>query len=495
MGDPTAPRVPARAGESALVLDHAGFHYSDEPATALSDIDLVLGPGEMLAVLGPQGAGTSTLCRLAAGLLADRGAASGMVVLSGSAAMLGDDPEAQLTGMTSFVDDEVRLPVRLSGSTRPVDVGAALEAFGMARLSGRRLDALSGGERQLVALASLMTLNPALLVLDQPALSLDPSARLLLRQALARFCARGGAVLLAGHQYDELAAGADRVDFLHSGRLKSGAAPVAVDDAMLSSHGVWNALGADEPAPARMSKPAPVTVSEPVSVRTALRVRDLRVERGGAPVLVGVDLDVAAGEVLAVVGANGAGKSTLLRAVAGLLERSARVTGRVSVGSVGAGGTVHELGDAHASQRAGFVGWVGQDPGAQLSAATVSAELERAAPLPRHRRRDRARLRAERAERSATLLEGVGLASQAAEHPYDLTPDQRKDLVIASALLLEPGILLLDEPTLGRDLAGKRRLERIITDFTAAGGAVVLTTHDLRWATEVAIRVQRLPAR
>lgn len=492
MGDPTAPRVPARAGESALVLDHAGFHYSDEPATALSDIDLVLGPGEMLAVLGPQGAGTSTLCRLAAGLLADRGAASGMVVLSGSAAMLGDDPEAQLTGMTSFVDDEVRLPVRLSGSTRPVDVGAALEAFGMARLSGRRLDALSGGERQLVALASLMTLNPALLVLDQPALSLDPSARLLLRQALTRFCARGGAVLLAGHQYDELSAVADRVDFLRAGRLKSGAAPVAVDDAMLMSHGVWNALGADDPAPARMSKPAAVRVSESATARTALRVHDLRVERGGAPVLDGVDLDVAAGEVLAVVGANGAGKSTLLRAVAGLLERSARVTGRVSVESAVA---VYELGDAPAFQRAGFVGWVGQDPGAQLSAATVRAELERAAPLPRHRRRDRARLRAERAERSATLLERVGLASQAAEHPYDLTPDQRKDLVIASALLLEPGILLLDEPTLGRDLAGMRRLERIITDFTAAGGAVVLTTHDLRWATEVAIRVQRLPAR
>ncbi|WP_156316605.1 ATP-binding cassette domain-containing protein [Leucobacter japonicus] len=489
------------------MLGHAGFHYTDEPAPALSDIDLVLHPGEMLAVLGPQGAGTSTLSRLAAGLLADRGAASGTVALSGSAAMLGDDPEAQLTGMTSFVDDEVRLPVRLSGSTRPVDVGAALEAFGMARLSGRRLDALSGGERQLVALASLMTLDPAVLVLDQPALSLDPSARLLLRQALARFCARGGAVLLAGHQYDELAAAADRVDFLRAGRLVSGAAPAEVDSAMLTSHGVWNALGADDPAPERMSKPAEVIVSEPASVRTALRVHDLTVERDGTQVLDGVDLDVAAGHVLAVVGANGAGKSTLLRAVAGLLERFARVTGLLSVECAVAGGigtsvdgtsvagTVHELGDAPASQRAGFVGWVGQDPGAQLSAATVSAELERAAPLPRHRRRDRAGLRAERAERSAALLERVGLASQAAEHPYDLTPDQRKDLVIASALLLEPGVLLLDEPTLGRDLAGMRRLERIITDVTAAGGAVVLTTHDLRWATQVATRVQQLPIR
>ncbi len=492
------------------MFGHAGFHYADEPAPALSDIDLVLHPGEMLAVLGPQGAGTSTICRLAAGLLADRGAASGSVTLSGSAAMLGDDPEAQLTGMTSFVDDEVRIPARLSGSTRPVDVGAALEAFGMVRLSGRRLDALSGGERQLVALASLMTLDPAVLVLDQPALSLDPSARMLLRQALARFCARGGAVLLAGHQYDELAAAADRVDFLHAGRLVSGAAPAEVDNAMLISHGVWNALGADDSAPERMSKPAEAIVSEPASVRTALRVHDLTVERDGTQVLDGVDLDIAAGHVLAVVGANGAGKSTLLRAVAGLLERSARVTGLLSVESAVAGGTsvagtsvartsvagtVHELGDAPASQRAGFVGWVGQDPGAQLSAATVSAELERSVPLPRHRRRDRAGLRAERTERSAALLERVGLASQAAEHPYDLTPDQRKDLVIASALLLEPGVLLLDEPTLGRDLAGMRRLERIITDFTAAGGAVVLTTHDLRWATQVATNVRRLPPR
>lgn len=486
--------------ESTLALEiiDASFRYHGADTVALSELSLTVQRGEMVAVLGPQGSGTSTLCRLAAGLLGDRGDAAGSVRSApGAVAMLGDDPESQITGMTSFVDDEVRLPTRLFGSGRAVDPGAALASFGMARLVGRRLDTLSGGERQLVALASLTTLTPELLVLDQPALSLDPVARALLLAALRGFCADGGAVLLAGHQHDELTAAADRVEFLRSGRRVSRAAPRDLSDELLAAHGVWNTMPGPDSDLAASSAPESVSALECAPGQAPsplLEARDLTVTRGGATIFSGIDLGVSGGEVLAVVGANGAGKSTLLRALSGLLGRDASVTGEISVrnrGGVGAGAV--RIDRLPAWQRAGWLGWVGQDPGAQLSAATALAELETSTPLPPHRRRERARLRDERAVAAGEMLLRVGLGEQADDHPYDLNPAQRKELVIGSALLLRPDVLLLDEPTLGRDLAGMRRLDRIVRDFTEAGGAVVVTTHDLRWAREIATRQLNMP--
>ncbi|UOQ57628.1 ATP-binding cassette domain-containing protein [Leucobacter allii] len=542
----------AEGGGAVLVLSGAGFRYHDAETPALAGIDLAIGRGEMIAVLGPQGSGTSTLCRLAAGLLAERGIASGELRRAPSpgaaVAMLGDDPEAQITGMTSFVDDELRLPTRLAGDRRAVDVAGALAALGAARLRGRRLDALSGGERQLVALAGLTTLDPGLLVLDQPGLSLDPGSRVRLGGALARFRARGGAVLLAGHQHDELSAAADRVLFLEEGRPVREVAPPALapaaGDALLAAHGVWSTL--EVPVPASAPVPAPersadrdavpavgrdaapvvdpdaVPVADPDAVPAGeppgrdrsdgepemrpegdrrasappdpvalLELRGLSIARGGATIVPPLALRLGAGEILAVIGANGAGKSTLLRGIAGLLGRDAAVAGEVLVG---AGDAAIPLQGLPAYRRAGRVAWVGQDPSAQLSAATVRGELERAAPLPRHRRADRARLRAERAAEVDALLDRTGLAALADAHPSDLQPAQRKELVIASALLLAPRVLLLDEPTLGRDLPAMRRLERILRAFVEAGGAVILTTHDLRWADAIADRTLRLGA-
>lgn len=478
------------ADTPVLSLTGAGFAFHGAETSALASVDLSIGPGEMLAVLGPQGAGTSTLCRLAAALLGDRGATSGSRAVGGSVAMLGDDPEAQLTGMTSYVDDEVRLPARLAGSACPVDVRAALDMFGMQRLIGRRLDTLSGGERQLVALASLMTLGPSLLVLDQPALSLDPDARQRLSRALRRFRASGGAVLLAGHQFDELAETADRVQFLRAGRIVDSTHPGSLTDALLAEHGVWSTVGIARPGGVSEEREPPSTEAAFLGRdldAPGLHVHGLTVVRGRSTVFQSFDCGVARGEVATIVGPNGTGKSTLLRAIAGMLDAdpTVRIAGEVHVGRT-------ELHGLPAHQRARWVGWVGQDPGAQLSSATVQTELERAVPLPPHRRRDRAQLQSDRAAAVGRVLERTGLAEHAGEHPYDLAPAQRKDLVIASALLLRAEVLLLDEPTLGRDLAGMRRLERVIRDFSAAGGAVVVTTHDLRWAGRVAARTVRL---
>ena len=534
-----------------LELAGAGFHHRGAESAALSGVDLQILPGQMVAVLGPQGSGISTLCRLAAGLLEDRGRMSGTRRASAAGAglvMLGDDPEAQQTGMTSYVRDELRLPGRFltAGSvarTGSADQGrrasdaaaeAALAALGGEHLLDRRLDTLSGGERQIVALAGLLGLRPELLVLDQPGLSLDGRARGLLLQGLRQYCRDGGAVLIAGHQEDELSAAGERRAFLRKGRLVE----ACEDEDSLEDHGVWCTLprqSQSEPQlPPMCSVPEKDPDAEPSSrdLNTSgsgetgeaapplLSVEKLSVSRGGTPILEDFRLELAPAEIVALEGPNGSGKSTLLRALAGLLDREAEITGSIRARPVRAeadrtgqdvagqdvagqtwtgqpqigqtDGPDLALDDLPAHRRAGTLAWVGQDPSAQLSASTVRAELERSVPLPRHRRRDRAAVRSARAGVVAQLLERTGLTEAAESHPYDLSPARQKDLVIATALLLRPEVLLLDEPTLGRDQAGMERLSRLLRTVAEAGAAVLTTTHDQAWAEQIAHRRLRL---
>ena len=468
-----------------LDLDKVAFTYRGAESAALSDIDLRLAPGQMHAVLGPLGSGTSTLGRLITGLLNDRGTITGAVRLDGTAIMLGDDPEAQLSGMTSLVGDEVQLAGRLHGD-EPAAVEArarlALESLSIADLWGRRLDTLSGGQRQLVALAGLLTLRPSLVVLDQPSLSLDPDTRRRLGEVLQDFCSTGGAVLITAHQFDEVAEACHGVSVLQSGHLRAAVPRLSTSDCERA--GIWDTR-------ARRHRRR-ASVGADVSARAepaALDVRDLSVVRAQASILTAVDLEVRFGEIVTIMGSNGAGKSTLLRSLVGLLGPHARTSGTITVADQAAN---LDLGEAPAHERAMHLGWVGQDPGNQLSAATVWQELMHAAPLPPHRRRERTMVRSQRQDAVVSAMVETQLTDVSATHPYDLGIDVRKDLVMASALIAGPRILLLDEPTLGRDHRAIGRLNTFIAGFLRRGGAILATTHDRQWAVETSDRLLSL---
>lgn len=476
-----------------LELIGAGFTYRHGDSAALTDIDLRLAPGQMHAILGAVGSGTSTLGRLIAGLLGDRGTSVGGIHVEGTAVMLGDDPEAQLSGMTSLVGDEVQLSGRLHGhevSTVERHARQTLNSLDIGDLWGRRLDTLSGGQRQLVALAGLLTLNPALLVLDQPSLSLDPDTRQRLGTVLQDFCSAGGAVLITAHQLDEVTEACDRLSILDSGRLITTDTCLSTQE--LERCGIWDTRRREPPEPHEVRErrgqycPEKTGSSTPAPASLALSVRRLRVARAGVTVLNDIDLDMAPGEIVTIMGSNGAGKSTLLRALAGLFGTGARISGTITVDD---NGTPVSLGGTQAHERARLLGWVGQDPGSQLSAATVRAELMHAAPLPSHRRRDRATIRGQRHEAVTSALVKTQLDTVSEIHPYDLSIDLRKDLVMASALIMSPRILLLDEPTLGRDRMAIGRLNMFITEFLRRGGSVLATTHDRQWAAETADQI------
>ncbi len=477
-----------------------GFTYAGEETQALTDVVLSLPAGSMTAVVGPVGSGTSTLARALAGLLGTRGTSTGHVDAAGTVGLLGDDPEAQLSGMTSHVEDEVQLACRLrgiAGVESEERARTALARLGIDGLWARRLDTLSGGQRQLVALSRITALDPDLLILDQPSQSLDPDMRRGLAAALRETCDRGRSVLITGHQIDELALSCHEVRFLDAGRLRP--AHVAPGDSGVDTEsdadtdadtdaeagtgdelgrsalrqGVWDTRPVDPPGP--------VIPTAPVRTEPVLKVRDFGVDRAGTVVLKGVDFDLHPGELITLTGANGAGKSTLLRGLIGLLDRSADCAGTVTASRLGERTNLLDL-PAHV--RSAHLGWVGQDPGVQLSAATVRSELMRAAPLPRHRRRDRPEMIEQRRRIVDTALDEADLAAVCEEHPFDLDTPRRKDLVIASALVTGAEVLLLDEPTIGRDRVGMDRLSVIIDGFLARGGAVLATTHDHRWAQE-----------
>lgn len=482
----------------SLTLDDIGFVYRGTDSPALDAITLSVESGQMHAVLGPLGSGTSTLCRLVAGLLPDRGTVSGALHLNGLAVMLGDDPEAQLSGMTSVVGDEVQLPGRLNGNDSASAISrahTALDSLGIDYLWERRLETLSGGQRQLVALAGLLTLRPTVLVLDQPSLSLDPYTRKRLVTALRSFCDQGGSVLLTAHQLDDLTDACERVSILDAGRLTT--TDSSLTPAEARGHGIWDSRSHDD-APAVQARGRPALENRPTRAgaaqfgpSTVLSARGLSVVRGQSTVLDSVDLDLGAGELATIMGPNGAGKSTLLRHLLGLIEPGAQTEGIIVIDP--AGDTLH-LEDLATHQRSRHLGWVGQDPGSQLSAATVRAEVETAAPLPRHRRRDRATVRAHRHEAAASAIMDMDLTEVRDTHPYDLDIARRKDVVMASALVTGPRILLLDEPTLGRDHAAITRLNAFSLRFLRRGGSILATTHDRAWAAGMSNRILHLDA-
>lgn len=490
---------------------HAGFTYTGEAAPALEDIGLEIVPGTMTAVLGAVGAGTSTLCRLLGGLLESRGTPSGHIDTGGTVAVLGDDPEAQLSGLTSHVGDETQLACRLHGlapAAAEARARRALSDLGIDGLWSRDLDTLSGGQRQLVALSRIIALAPDLLILDQPSQSLDPVVRRGLADTLRAYCAQERSVLITGHQVDELTLACDEVFFLDTGTLKTGGETeqgfrVLSSDLAVAcrAHGVWDTR-IEEAAPQPTAVPARATPAStratpapthpapaPASSSPILTVRDLNVARLGNRILDGIDLELHPGELVAITGANGAGKTTLLRSLIGLLDRTASCSGAITVGRLGEGPNLAEI-PAHARSRS--LGWVGQDPGVQLSATTVRGELMHAVPLRHHRRRDRKRVREQRRTMVEDVLRDIGLSTLSEEHPFDLDVPRRKDLVIASALIADPRVLLLDEPTIGRDLVGMHRLDAIIAGFLRRGGAVLATTHDRRWAHESSHHLLRL---
>lgn len=441
-------------GSDVPAIEVRGLHfaYPGAEAPVLDGLDWSVPQGAFALLVGGTGSGKSTLLSLLKPEIAPTGECAGELRVLGesvadmdvraSAERVGyvfQDPENQIACETVW--HEMAFGLENLGMSRDEMRRRVAETsyfFGLEDWLHRDTDTLSGGRKQLLSLAAVLALRPRVLLLDEPTSQLDPVAEKNFLHALFRVNRElGCTVVVATHQPRPMLEYATCAYRIEGGRVCE-----VVDLASLGSR--EGLLALDSCWPAQVAA---------TSAAAAIREGWFRYDRAGGWVLRGLDASFSAGAVHAVVGGNGCGKSTMLSVLAKTvkLQRGRMVRAAASAALLP------------------------QNPKALLVAETVRDELMEWASTCGY---DEAVAR----ERAASL----GLSGLDGRHPYDLSGGQRQLLALAKLLLIGPELLLLDEPTKGLDLTSRRIIARALRDHAEAGGTVIMATHDLDFAEQVA---------
>jgi energy-coupling factor transport system ATP-binding protein len=436
-----------------------GWRYQGAAEPALAHVNLSISPGEWITITGPSGCGKSTLALALTGFIPHRyeGEFTGSIrmdgvetrslspqQLAGRASMAQQDPESQLC--TLVVEDEVAFgPENLCLSPEVVHqrLEWALSSVGASHLRHRSLYTLSGGEKQRVAIAAVLSMHPRLLILDEPTANLDPRGVSEVLQVIEGLRRRHGiTVMVIEHRLAPLLPLSDRLIVMADGRIVADTPPHQSGALHLESGG---------------SPPCPIP---PAGRKRLLGAENLCLKRGDQRVLDRVSFDLHEGEIVALMGENGSGKTSLLFTLLGIHKPDA--------------GTVRwrqrDITAQRVFRRASLMGLTFQNPNHQIFEHTVEAEATLAAgnlaavpPPP---------------DRVHRLLEELDLNTYLRRHPLALSMGEKKRLCLASVLLYRPPLLLLDEPAIGQDHARWLHQERLLHRFGTEGGTVLMVCHE-----------------
>lgn len=463
-------------GGARITASGWGWRHAGRKRAAVADISLDIAPGERVLLLGASGSGKSTLLAGIAGLLGsdEDGTAVGTLTVDGRDArdargrtgLVLQDPDA--APVLSRAGDDVAFGCENLGVERDEiwrRVAGSLEAVGLDVPLSRPTSQLSGGEKQRLALAGVLAMEPAVILLDEPTANLDPVGVAEVRAAIERaVLAEGTTLIVVEHRTEVWVDLMTRVIVLDaSGGVLADGAPEQVfarAGAALAAAGVW--------VPG-------VAVELPDADRSdsygewALSTTALSIGRSAETIVrSGLDVVVPAHRSTVVVGSNGVGKSTLALTLAGLLaERQGAVTAAPRLASRRGTRPIRWSSRDLLTR----IGTVFQEPEHQFLASTVRDEL---AVGPRALRLgDR-----EVDGRIDEMLDVLGLEELARANPFTLSGGQKRRLSVGTVLIARPAVMVLDEPTFGQDRSSWIRLVALLQNLVADGGTVVSVTHD-----------------
>ena len=516
--------------ENAIELINISYRYPNSVEPSLKNVSLTVEKGKFILLMGSTGAGKTTLSLCLNGLIPQllEGELTGQLSIAGKnvgktavqslSKILGlvlQDPETQIIGRT--VEEDTAFGPR--NFLVPFDeiktrVNKTLEKVRLKGYNHRLTEELSGGEKQRLAIAGVLVIEPEILVLDEPTSELDPIGRSEIYETLNDLRRKKDlTILLVEHSSEELIHKADEVvvlnqgevawrgvptelfrnipllrmwgikplpvsqigwDFYEKGWISYAEIPLDIPSAegliraLLPKYGHWQGHAQGQRKDHLLKQEA--HLSEKV---IAVQVSDLFYQyNSGQPALRGINLTIKAGEFVALIGQNGAGKTTLAKHFNGLLKPT---SGEIIV--EGRNTLQYDTSDLSKT-----IGYVFQNPDHQIFSASVEKELEFGLKNAGYKGK-------EITERVEQVLQYTGLERYRRVHPFSLGKGERQMIAVASILVLKPKLLIIDEPTTGSDWAGVQTMMALIRKLHAAGTTIIMISHDMDLVAQYAKRV------
>lgn len=479
-----------------LSCENVAFKYNESTDYAISDCTFSVKKGEKIMLCGASGSGKSTLLRLLKRELSPRGELSGNITLMGKdRSELSDRESAEKIGFvmqspdSQTVCDKVSAELAFGLESFGVKsgeiqsrVGEMAAFFGIEPLYDRDISTLSGGQKQLVALCSVMVTDPDILLLDEPTAQLDPVAARELLGILDRLNKEMGVtIIIAEHDPEELFDSCDKILYLAKGKTELFGTP-----ALTAKYFVENALEGFLPetakAFARLCDDLALNVRQGRAKLEKLGVTDIpkqavndteraepyalqcknlwqRYEKNSPDILKGCDLGIRKGECYGLLGSNGGGKSTLLRVICGLCKPY--------MGTVSLFGKKQKA-YKNGSLFRGMLAFLPQEPVTMFVKESVREDLLQSG--------DKVTVE--------NVSQRMGIEHLLDRHPWDLSGGEIQKCAFAKILLADPKIIVLDECTKGMDSFAKKALGDILLDLKDEGRTILLVTHDLEFAAQ-----------
>lgn len=496
----------------AYSIKSLSFIYPQQDKEALSHIDLTINCGEFVTICGKSGCGKTTLLRHLKTILTPHGKRKGEIYFYGQPLEKVDErtqisqigyvlqsPDNQI--VTDKVWHELAFGLESLGfdnNTIRLRVAEMASFFGIQTWFHRNVTELSGGQKQLLNLASIMAMQPSVLILDEPTSQLDPIAAMDFLETVKKINRElGTTIIMTEHRLEEIIPMSDRIVIMDEGSIIADDSPQKAGEILsIMKHPMFAAMTSPMQiyAGVKNSLPCPVTVKEgrkwidtfigdkvvkkehkvmqnpSASKRIAIQLKDVwfKYEKNSPDVIKDLSMEIREGQFYCIVGGNGTGKTTALSLISGLYRP---YRGKVLIN----GKNIANMNTRELYRN--YLGVLPQNPQTLFVKKTVELDLYEMLS-------DTKLAKKEKAEKVKAVAEFAELDELLHMHPYDLSGGEQQRAAIAKILLLEPKILLLDEPTKGLDGYFKEKLAGLFKKLTLQGTTIVMVSHDIEFCAK-----------